>query len=330
MPTHSPNVNSFARIVARAIALVLLAVGAAPSSVCATEILMGTGLQGSFSHFSGRAICRIISRHAQGLDCKLLPAADHIHNLTNLQGGSLDIALVDSRTLVDAINRKGRFEFLDIRYDNLGGLTPVYRQSFLLVARADAGIDTLDQLKGKRINAGAPRSPQQQATDVILSAKGWSYADFKRVDALPASLSQDTMAFCHGTTQAMVHVGVHPDSSLQQLAALCNAKPVDMDDPDIAELIDGHPAYAPVRIEATVYPEFARPIATFGTDVWLVASGSLDDRTVLAIMTVLDAHRRELQQVHPTMGAFRADPAASTGIALVPHPGVAGFRPQAN
>ena len=326
MPTHSPNPNAFARVVVRAIALVLLAVGVAPSTVHATEILMGTGIQGSFSHFSGRAICRIISRHAEGLDCKLLPAADDIHNLTNLQGGSLDIALVDSRMLVDAINRKGQFEFLDIRYDNLGGLTPVYRQTILLVARADAGIDTLDQLKGKRINAGAPRSPRERVTDLILTAKGWTYKDFKRVDALPSSLSQDTMAFCHGTTQAMVHIGVHPDSSLQQLAALCDAKPIDMDDPDIAKLVEGHPAYSPVRIEETVYPQFDRPVATFGTTVWLVASGSLDNQTVQDIMTVMDAHREVLQHVHPAMGAFSVDPAASTGIALSPHPGATGFR----
>jgi len=98
-----------------------------------------------------------------------------------------------------------------------------------LVVRSDAGINSLAELNGKRINAGAPRSLQRLAVDTIVTAKNWSRSDFSLVAELSASQAQDTLAFCHGTVQAMVHIGVHPDSSLQQLMRLCE---VDFQQPE--------------------------------------------------------------------------------------------------
>ncbi|MCP3893577.1 MAG: hypothetical protein GY706_02975, partial [Bacteroides sp.] len=73
------------------------------------------------------------------MNCKTVPAPDDVdapddvHNLTNLRGGSLDIGLIDSRMLHDAINKPGDFEFLDISYENLRVLVPLYYTPVTLV-----------------------------------------------------------------------------------------------------------------------------------------------------------------------------------------------------
>jgi len=97
----------------------ILMIGSLPSCAYAIDILLGTGEDGTFSHFTGRTICRIINKHADELNCQTVPAPGDVHNLTNLQGGALDIGLIDSRMLYDAIGKKGYFEFLDISYDTL-------------------------------------------------------------------------------------------------------------------------------------------------------------------------------------------------------------------
>ena len=306
------------------IALAIIAAAVLPARASALDILLGTDAAGTFSHFTGRAICRVISQHAEGIECRAVPAPDRIHNLTNIQGGSLDIALIDATSIYDAVNRKGDFQFLDIRYDNLFLLARVYERATLLVVRGDAGIASLDQLKGKRINVGPTRSRTQRSMALILDAKGWSLEDFKKVETLPSSLSQDSMAFCHGSVQAMLHIGVHPDSALQQLMARCNAVPVGMDDADIVKLILGHPAYTLVRIPAASYPAAAQDLSTLGTPVALVASGSLDEETVGAIMTVLDRYRQVLQHAHPAIASFTVqDKMPDIGIDL--HPGAAAY-----
>ena len=291
----------------------------------ADDILLGTGAAGSFSHFTGRAICRTLNRSPGEINCQVIPASDDIDNLTNLNGGSLDLALLDSRLLNDAMTRKGQFQFLDIRYDNLGSLLPLYQLPILLVARADAGIAMLSDLKGKRINIGIAHTKVREAVDLIMTAKGWAKPDFKLFEELPATLSQGTMAFCHGNIDAMVHIGVHPDSALQQLLDLCAAVPVDMDDDDITRMVNDNPAVSPVSIPAATYPGLEKPVASFGTTILLVASGILDEDTTLAVMTILAKHQASLQSIHPALGQFAVKPSDDPDIGLSLHPGAAAY-----
>lgn len=296
-----------------------------PPPALAGDILLGTDSPGSFSHFAGRAICRTINRSGGDLDCRVIAATSGTHNLTNLNGGSLDLALLDSRLLYDATTSKGQFQFLDIRYDNLGALLPLYQLPILLVARADAEIGALSDLKGKRINAGIVRSTVREAVDFIMTAKGWTKRDFKLVQELPASLSQDRMAFCHGSVDAMVHIGVHPDSALQQLMDLCAAVPVDMEDDDITRTVNENPAVSPISIPAATYPGLEKPVASFGTTILLVASGSLDDDTTLTVMAILAKHQASLQSIHPALGQFSVKPSDGPDIGIALHPGAAAY-----
>lgn len=306
-------------------ACTLFFIALTPVSAMALDIFLGTGPEGTFSNFTGRVICRIISRHIGDIDCQAVPMPDPIDNLTNLQGGSLDISLVDSLMLTDAINKTGYFKFLDIRYDNLRELLVLCDRPFTLVTRGDADITALDDLKGKRINAGAPRSEVRLATDAILTAKNWTKNDFSLFGELSASLSQDTMALCHGEVQAMFYVGVHPAPSVQQLIELCDAALVDMNDNDIAKLIGSQAAFSKIDIPAGVYPSLQKPIATFGTTVFLIASGSLDEETVYKIMQALDKNQQSLRRIHPALSAFAVGPASNRISGVKRHQGAVQY-----
>ena len=308
-----------------AVLFAVMFAGSVPPPALAADILLGTDLPGSFSYFTGRSICRTINRAGSDLNCQVIPASGGAHNLTNLNGGSLDLALLDSRLLNDAMTRKGQFQFLDIRYDNLGAFMPLYQLPILLVTRPDAGIADLSDLKGKRINIGIAHTKVREAVDFIMMAKGWTKQDFKLVQELPANLSQDAMAFCHGSVDAMVHIGVHPDSALQQLMDLCAAMPVDMDDDEIIRRVGSQPAFSPISIPAATYPGLDKPVASFGTTIWLIASGSLDDETAMAIMTALETHQASLQSIHPALGQFAVKPSDDPDIGIALHPGAAAY-----
>ncbi len=326
MITKQAGDNRFIRFFKRApIIFAFLIAGFFPFCADAFDILLGTGEAGTFSHFTGRTICRMINRYAEDIDCKPAPAPGDVHNLTNLQGGSLDMALVDSRMLQDAMNKTGYFEFLDISYENLRALFPLYDIPITLVARGDARITSLQALKGKRINIGAPRSLQQLAFDAIMEAKKWSKSDFSLVGELSASQSQDTMAFCHGTIQAMIHIGVHPDAALQQLFKLCKAGLVNMNDSDIEKLIKDHPAFAKIDIAADSYPSQPKGITTFGTRMILVASENLDDQTVYQIMAAIGSHRKYLRGAHRALADFSVTAKKINVAGIQLHPGAVKY-----
>ena len=296
-----------------------------PISVDAFEIVIGTGEAGTFSHHTGRAVCRILNKYADDIRCKTVPGMDAVDNLTNLQGGSLDLCLADLRTLNDAMNKTGNFAFFDISYDNIRTIIPLYDIPVALVVRSDSGIVSLQTLPGRRINIGSPRSPQRLAIETIMKAKNWSKADFSLVQELSSSQSQDTMAFCHATIQAMVHVGIHPDPTVSQLVKLCGAQIVDMDDADIGKLTSSLPAFWKVIIPTGTYPSLESSVATFGTKMMLVASDTLDEDTVYQIIEVLDGRQQNLRQVHPVLSEFAAQrlEEGDTGIKL--HTGAVKF-----
>ena len=296
-----------------------------PFSAQAIDILVGTGEPGTFSHFTGRMLCRVVNSQVSDMNCEAVPTPGDVHNLTNLRGGSIDIGLVDSRMLFDAINKTGSFEFLDISYENLRVLAPIYDNPITLVVRSDAGIASLEDLKGKRINAGAPRSLQNLTVDTIMKAKNWSKDDFSLVGELPPSHSQDTMAFCHGTLQAMVHIGVHPDSSVQQLFKLCGADLVNMDDVDIKKLVNDHPEFFNIDIATDTYPSHPGKVSTFGTRAMLVASEDLDEETVYKIIEAIDRNKKRLTSAHPSLSLFYTDTARKSVTKIQHHPGAARY-----
>jgi TRAP transporter TAXI family solute receptor len=307
------------------IIVTILLVTTFPFSANAFDILLGTGETETFSHFAGRMLCRVINRHSDDLNCTTVPGPGDVHNLTNLQGGSLDIGLIDSRMLHDAMNKSGTFEFFDISYDNLPTLVPLYDDPITLVVRKDANIASLAALKGKRINAGAPLSLQRLAVNTIMRTKNWTKADFSLVGEISASLSQDTIAFCHGEIQAMVHIGVHPDSSLQQLLRLCKADLVSMYDKDIEKLVNDHPAFFKTDIAAGTYPSHPSGVTTFGTRAVLVVSQDLDEQTVYTIMDAIYSNRKRLQSAHKALSLFTADATRQSEIGIQLHPGAVKY-----
>jgi len=257
-----------------------------------------------------------INKEVKDINCKVIPGSGDIHNLTNLLQGSLDIALIDSKMLYDAINKTGSFKFLDINYQNLSIIAPLYDVPITLIVGNNTNITKLSDLKGKRINIGAPLSSQNLFFDTILKAKTWSTKDFSLVAEISDSQSQDTMAFCHGDVDAMIHIGVHPDSSLQQLSRLCNAKIIDMNDDDIATLVHQHPAFSKFILLAGDYPSQKKDIITFGTQTLMVASQDLDEETVYTILDALYKNRERLSNAHPALALKKPEEMSRVGIKL--------------
>ena len=83
-----------------------------------------------------------------------------------------------------------------------------------------------------------------------------------------------------------------------------------------------------IDIPAQAYPEFGQSVTTFGNTVSLVASGSLDDETVQAIMVALDQNQNVLKNVHPAMENFSFDNIDALEIGISMHPGAAAYLSQ--
>jgi len=291
--------------------IVLISAMAASLPAYPAELLLGTREVGTFSNFAGQTLCRVLSGQPGGLACRTVPSQDAVNSLTNLSGGSLDLCLIDSEVLLEAVSRTGRFEFLGMAYDNLRFLLPVYPVPISLVVRQDAGIANLQDILGKRINAGLPGSQQNRVFRRVMSAQGWSREDFALFEELPSGSSEESMAFCHETIQALIHVGIHPDPWLASLFGRCPAGLVGLEGREGAPVMEASPAYGAVEARIDRYPGHGGRMRTVGTTVVLAASEDLEPQTVSVILESLQADQEGLRSVHPALSGFRvraADP----------------------
>ncbi len=179
-------------------------------------------------------------------------------------------------------------------------------------------------MKGKRINAGLPQSEQYRAVETILQAKGWSKGDFSLFGDLPPSQSQDDVkAFCYGTMQAMVYVGVHPDFSLRHLLEKCNADLLNIDDQEIVSSIETNPAYWLEVIPGGLYPTHPAAVKTIGTRAVLLVSEDFDAETSYRLIDALLQNRARLIAAHPAFALFSLDGVRSGGPqGIAAHEGV--------
>ena len=134
-------------------------------------------------------------------------------------------------------------------------LVPLYDVPITVIARRGEGINNLESLQGKWLNVGVVRSPVRRAADIIMAAKRWTREDFSLMAELPPSQSQDTMAFSLGSIQAMIHRGVHPDASLERLFRQVEAVFVNLEDEELRNYAERHPAISEISLSAGIYTD---------------------------------------------------------------------------
>ena len=283
----------------------LLSFGGIPKAVAA-EVAIGTGEAGSAYHQLGRAICRLIDSGSEthGLTCAPLATTGGLFNLANVRGGAIEFGLVSSDLHYHAVERSGPFRFVDATYENIRSLFALHAEFFTLVARRDAGIAGLDDLKGRRVNTGVWGSAERGFVDSLVAAKGWSAKDFALADNLPAS--QQSLAFCHGRLDAIVYSAAHPDRDVGRVLDLCDAVLVGLAASDLAAIREKSPFYVAGEIPAESYPEIDVPVRTFGINVTLVSSEETDAETVYQVVKAvfenldrLKRSNRALKTVQP-------------------------------
>jgi TRAP transporter TAXI family solute receptor len=302
--------------------LVLAGVSAAPAR--SADMVVATGEKGALYHQVGRAICRFLRRRAEDLTCLPLPTAagdttESIANLNNVRGGAVELGLAQADTQFHAVNHSGPFEFMDNTYENLRTVFSLYSQEFTLLARADSGIRSIDDLKGRRVNIGNPGSAERQLMEQVMAAKGWSDEDFLLTEELPST--QQSLAFCHDRVQAMVYNVAHPDATVRRVAELCDAVIIPVKGPAIDKLVSERAYYTHSSVPGGLYARNPEPVATFGVTATLVSSIDVDAETIYAIVKTVFDNFDAFKAAHPSFSDLEPAQMVQDGLSAPLHHG---------
>ena len=306
--------------ISRCLFAALLCMVLLPSTSFSYELLIGTGGRDSFSYYAGKLICRSLHKFDKDVTCRPVPSDNYTDNLTNVQGGSLDMALVNSKTIYDAFHGDKMFEYVALDYDQLRLLMPLYRTPISLIVRRDAHINSLDDLVGKKVNAGRLLGLQEVVFREIMNAKGWQEDTFRLYQNLSETSSQDYIALHTGSVQALLHIGMHPDGKIERSLANGHTQIVGVDGQEASQLIEEGTGFYRQSIPSDTYSGYENDIDTLSLETLLITSADSDNDTVALVLEAILTAKKQLQAAHPSFFAESVDIEILNEGYLHPHP----------
>lgn len=295
--------------------------------VLALDILVGSAQSGTFNHRVGRALCQLINSKAEEIQCDVVPAdsglhsSDTVHTLANVLSGGLDLGIVDSSIQYDAVNRTGQFEYFDFSFDNLRSLFSMNGIPFTVAVQGNEGLNSLTDLKGKKINVGNPGSSHRAIMDNLMRVKGWQKKDFSLMEELPATQSQDTLALCFGSVDAVVRFDTHPNADTKHIVDLCDARLLNIAGAEVNKLLVDKPYYFELSIPASTYASNSDLVHTFGLLETIVTTDSLDEESAYLLVKAVFENLEWLRSRHPAFSMLTPVDMSSRGLSVPLHPG---------
>ena len=180
----------------RAIAKILIVLGVSGilvSTASAQQFInVLTGGTSGIYYPIGVALSGIYSKAIPEAKATVQATKASVENLNLLQVGRGEVALTlgDSLSAAWAGNKEAGFK---APLKKLRGISAMYSNYIQVVARADSGIKTLADIKGKRVSVGAPKSGTELNARAVFSAAGLKYADFSKVEYLPYAESVELL-----------------------------------------------------------------------------------------------------------------------------------------
>ncbi|MDP3861732.1 MAG: TAXI family TRAP transporter solute-binding subunit [Phaeovulum sp.] len=297
-----------------------LALSGAASAQEQTFITIGTGGVTGVYYPTGGAICRMMAktRAETGIRCGVESTGGSVYNVNAIRSGDLEFGVAQSDVQFNAYNGAAAFAQTGAISD-LRAVFSIHPEPFTVVARADSGIVTFDDLKGKRVNIGNPGSGQRETMEVVLAAKGWTTADFAMASELQAG--EQSQALCDNNIDAMIYTVGHPSGSIQEATTACDSVLVNVVGPEIDQLVADTPFYRVATIPGGMYRGSAADVTTFGVGATLVTGAAVPDEVVYQLVKSVFSDLDQFKSLHPAFANLDPAQMANDGLSAPLHPG---------
>jgi TRAP transporter TAXI family solute receptor len=294
-----------------------------------TFITIGTGGVTGVYYPTGGAICRLVNkdRSEHGIRCSVESTGGSVYNVNTIRAGELDMGVVQSDVQYNALEGRGEeFEaagpFADLR-----AVFSVHAEPFTVLARADSGIETFDDLKGKRANVGNPGSGQRATMEVLMDAKGWTMDDFALASELKSA--EQAQALADNKIDAIVFTVGHPSGSIQEATTTVDSRLIPVTGPEVDKLVDSNPYYSKAVIPGGMYAGTDQDVETFGVKATFVSSAAVPEEIVYAVTSAVFENFEEFKKLHPAFANLDKEAMVSEALSAPLHPGAEKYYKEA-
>jgi TRAP transporter TAXI family solute receptor len=286
-----------------------------------TFVTIGTGGITGVYYPTGGAIAKMVNkkRKEYGIRATVESTGGSVFNINAVMTGDLDFGVAQSDRQYQAVQGIANWEEKGPQKD-LRAVFSIHPETVDLIAAVDANINSLQDLKGKRVNIGNIGSGYRKNAIDALTANGLDYEKDFHAESLKAAeapgLIQD------GRIDAAFYTVGHPSGYYKEATSgVRKVKFVPIT--NIESLLEKYPYYAKaVTRVKELYPGAANDadVPTFGVKATFVTSAKVSDDVVYAITKEVFDNFESFKKLHPAYGGLTKENMLE-GMSAPIHPG---------
>ncbi len=307
------------KLLARAFALII---GSAALAASAQNISIGTGGTGGVYYPLGGGIAAVLSKYVDGMQATAEVTGGSVANLQLVGTGKPYLAMTMADAGQDALQGKDKFTGKPVPVRTL---MVMYPNRMHVVTIEGTGINSIKDLKGKRVSTGSGGSATEVMAFRVIEAAGLDKDRDMRRERL--GVAESVNALKDRKIDAFFWVGGLPTAAVTDLANTPNVKIKMIDHADLVPAMNKKYGnlYVQDTIGKDVYKGMDKDNKQATVMNLLVAHQKMDEKTAYNIVKAIFEHREELIRVHKEAANFKLENQKASATPIPYHPGAIKF-----
>ncbi len=287
------------------------------------NLSVSTGGTGGVYAVYGGGLADVISKNLEGYKATAETTSASVDNIKLIAAGDSDIAFSLADSAVDAVEGREDFE----GPQPIRALAEIYTNYTQVATTADKGVESIEDLKGKRVSVGEPGSGTEIIALRILEAAGLD--PDKDIERSQLGVDESVAGVKDGSIDAFFWSGGLPTGAVTDLATTEDLVLVPSGE-YVAPLRKKYgEAYEDANIPKDTYKGLDADVPVVGVPNVLVVSEEMDDKLAKDLTKLLFDQKQQLAQVHPEAKNLDVEAAQEVVPPIKLHPGAQQYYDEA-
>jgi TRAP transporter TAXI family solute receptor len=290
----------------------------AAASAQAQNLSIATGGTGGVYYPLGGGMAAVLSKYVQGMQATAEVTGGSVANLQLIGTGKPYLGMTMADATLDAFKGEDKFKGHPVPVRTL---LVMYPNRMHVVTVEGTGINSMKDLKGRRVSTGSGGSATEVMAFRVIEAAGLDKDKDMRRERL--GVAESVNAIKDRKIDAFFWVGGLPTAAVTDLANTPGVKIKMIDHADAVAAMNKKygPLYVQDVIAKTVYRGMDADNRIASVNNLLVAHQSMDDKTAYDIVKAVFDHRDELIRVHKEAENITLEGQKTSASPVPWHPG---------
>jgi len=288
--------NLFVAVMVLVLGTTLAGCGSSNNAAQEQYLHMATGNTSGTYYPIGGAISEVLNQNIKNMHSSVQSTSGSVANVQFLADGAVELAIVQNDIAYYAVNGEEMFKDQNkYKFDTLRGITALYPESCQFVVLESSGINSIADLKGKKVVVGAEGSGAEANARQILEIYGLTYND---IEPQFLSFSVGAKALSEGTVDAAFLTAGFPTNAVQYAASQNKIKLLPIDDAHFVGLSEKYPFYKKITIPKGTYSGVDQDVQTVSVMALLVCNDRVSNDTAYQVAKTIYEHIDKIKESH--------------------------------